>query len=271
MQCNNCDCCIIDIVCPVLNEPANGVVSFTEGATMTTATYSCDTGYGLSGGESVRTCSGVDWSGTPPTCQGIVEMISLNGWFNCHCNQQLFIITAHEIDFDSYFILYFPPAIECPELMAPDNALLQFTDITRSYGSSAVFLCSTGYGFSGGDTMLSCEGDSSTPTGVWAGTIPTCQGDALSCNYYALCVHAYVMIYTAIECPPLSAPDNGMLTLTQTNMYGSLATVMCDTGFSLGVGSSVLICAGDGSSPTGQWSDAVPSCEGALNSLFAIA
>ncbi len=42
---------------------------------MTNATYSCDTGYGLSGGNPVRTCVSSDsgpgeWSGTALTCEG---------------------------------------------------------------------------------------------------------------------------------------------------------------------------------------------------------
>ncbi len=41
----------------------------------TTVTYSCDTGYGMSGGNPVRTCVSSDsgpgeWSGTAPTCEG---------------------------------------------------------------------------------------------------------------------------------------------------------------------------------------------------------
>ncbi len=40
------------------------------------------------------------------------------------------------------------------------------------FGTTARYSCSTGYGLTGGDVMLSCEGD-----GLWNGAIPTCEGD----------------------------------------------------------------------------------------------
>ena len=41
----------------------------------TRATYSCNPGYGLSGGDTVRTCTGTldgngDWTGIAPICRG---------------------------------------------------------------------------------------------------------------------------------------------------------------------------------------------------------
>ena len=59
--------------CGNLTDPANGQVDHTAGTTFRqTATYSCNTGYGLVG-DSNRTCqaNGV-WSGSAPTCQGIL-------------------------------------------------------------------------------------------------------------------------------------------------------------------------------------------------------
>ena len=55
--------------CPTLSNPANGHVSYTSGTTFgLTATYSCNTGYNLSG-NSIRTCQATRmWSGSPPTC-----------------------------------------------------------------------------------------------------------------------------------------------------------------------------------------------------------
>ncbi len=53
--------------CPTLPPPLNGRVSASGG----TATYTCSTGYTLSG-SSTRTCqtNGV-WSGTAPTCNAV--------------------------------------------------------------------------------------------------------------------------------------------------------------------------------------------------------
>ena len=59
--------------CGSLTDPANGRVNHTAGTTNgQTATYSCNTGYSLVG-DSTRTCQAEgDWSGSPPTCQGML-------------------------------------------------------------------------------------------------------------------------------------------------------------------------------------------------------
>ena len=55
-------------LCNELSDPANGAVIWTGLSTSSNATYTCDSGYQLSG-ERIRTCisSGM-WSGQEPTC-----------------------------------------------------------------------------------------------------------------------------------------------------------------------------------------------------------
>ena len=57
------------ITCEPLVDPPNGVVSFNT-TVNSVATYSCNTGYTLTG-DDMRTCleTGV-WSGSAPTCTG---------------------------------------------------------------------------------------------------------------------------------------------------------------------------------------------------------
>ena len=59
--------------CDNLNDPADGSVTLTTGTTFgRTAIYSCNTGYNLVG-DSNRTCQATgNWSGSAPTCQGIL-------------------------------------------------------------------------------------------------------------------------------------------------------------------------------------------------------
>ena len=59
--------------CGNLTHPANGSVNHTAGTTLgQTATYSCNTGYNLVG-DSTRTCQAIgNWSGSAPTCQGVL-------------------------------------------------------------------------------------------------------------------------------------------------------------------------------------------------------
>ncbi len=73
------------ITCPDLSGPANGQVTFATDTTVpydfgTVATYTCGTGFGLSG-DMTRTCGGDGssttgmWSATAPTCEGKQLMI----------------------------------------------------------------------------------------------------------------------------------------------------------------------------------------------------
>ena len=59
--------------CGSLTDPANGQVDLTSGTTFgQTVTYSCNTGYNLVG-DSTRTCEGTgEWSGSAPTCEGML-------------------------------------------------------------------------------------------------------------------------------------------------------------------------------------------------------
>lgn len=69
------------ILCPPLEVPENGSISYDPDAEPdfefgTSAVYSCDEGFGLSGGDKVRVC-GPDgdgdnigkWSGDPSVCE----------------------------------------------------------------------------------------------------------------------------------------------------------------------------------------------------------
>ncbi len=64
--------------CPSLTTPLNSLITYSPDTTppydyLTTATYECTTGYGLTGGDKLRACIGstaVDdgWTGDAPSC-----------------------------------------------------------------------------------------------------------------------------------------------------------------------------------------------------------
>ena len=64
----------VSVDCPVLANPANGLVTVNDETNIegTTATYSCINGFDLTGNE-MRTCQNVGgtgvWSGSDPTCE----------------------------------------------------------------------------------------------------------------------------------------------------------------------------------------------------------
>ena len=71
-----CDTVIILLTavdCDNLTDPSNGQVDHTAGTTFgQTVTYSCETGYNLVG-DSTRTCQATgNWSGSAPTCEGVL-------------------------------------------------------------------------------------------------------------------------------------------------------------------------------------------------------
>ncbi len=67
-------------MCDILTAPTNGTITYTEVPSGSLgfkemATYNCSAGYGLTGGDTVRTCTGPagssgEWTGTAPTCEG---------------------------------------------------------------------------------------------------------------------------------------------------------------------------------------------------------
>ncbi len=72
---------LLAILCPTLVPPTNGMISYDMDMTtpfdyQTMATYSCASGYTLTGGDNVRTCVGSsdsrgEWSGMSPICEGM--------------------------------------------------------------------------------------------------------------------------------------------------------------------------------------------------------
>ena len=72
--------------CDNLTDPSNGQVTHSSRTTLgQTATYSCNTGYNLVG-DSTRTCQDTgEWSGSAPTCQGmLLKVISFLPYVYIH-------------------------------------------------------------------------------------------------------------------------------------------------------------------------------------------
>ena len=68
---NLCTLYFTTVNCGLLTDPTNGQVDTSSGTTFgSTATYTCDTGYTLSGSQS-RTCrADGNWTSTEPLCRG---------------------------------------------------------------------------------------------------------------------------------------------------------------------------------------------------------
>ena len=59
-------------LCPTLTPPSNGAVTWDGLTNGSTATYTCDTDYYMTG-DNTRTCQNGVWSGQAPICIGIYK------------------------------------------------------------------------------------------------------------------------------------------------------------------------------------------------------
>ena len=164
-------------MCPDIADPANGQIVFaTDNVALfdlaTTATYSCYYGYGLMGGDTVRTCMenggsviGM-WSGMAPSCGGEEDALYLR-----------------VCEYTTIFSLN--AAITCSELsdiMNGDGISYDMSEVSVSSGTypfdtvATYDGCVTGYALVGDSTSM-CTGDGTTVNGAFDGTPPTCEGE----------------------------------------------------------------------------------------------
>ncbi len=66
------------VTCPTLVNPTDGTVTMSSNTEGSTATYSCNTGFGVNGVEMVTCASDSSWSADPPTCDCELMVTVLN-------------------------------------------------------------------------------------------------------------------------------------------------------------------------------------------------
>ncbi|XP_078598028.1 sushi, von Willebrand factor type A, EGF and pentraxin domain-containing protein 1-like [Branchiostoma floridae x Branchiostoma japonicum] len=230
------------VQCPVLTAPTNGGVSGGN-SYGDVATFTCDSGYSLSGSATLTCQADTTWNGASPTCAaGLCPTLTppTNGavsgsnslgdvaTFTCNSGYNLVGGSTRTCQADLSWSGSSPTctAVQCPVLTAPTNGGVSGGN---SYGDVATFTCDSGYSLSGSAT-LTCQVDT-----TWNGASPTCA---------------------AVQCPVLTAPTNGGV--SGGNSYGDVATFTCDSGYSLS-GSATLTCQADTT-----WDGASPTCAAGL-------
>ncbi len=157
-----------------------------------TATYTCNTGYTLSG-SSTRTCqTNEQWSGAEPTCNAVqcpelpppsggavrlTSRIPRSGIaiYSCNTGNNLIGSVTRSCQIDGTWSGTAPTCSatavgQCPELSPPSGGTVRLT--TRTPGSGiAIYSCNTG-NIRIGSSFLICQID-----GTWNGNAPTCQGE----------------------------------------------------------------------------------------------
>jgi CUB/sushi domain-containing protein len=232
--------------CPALSGPAGGTVSAPTLTYGSTATYSCNMGYTMSG-MSTRTCQPGGstmgtWSGTAPTCT-IVDCGALTAptsgtvaaptttygstaMYSCNTGYGPSGSVSRSCQADGTWSGTAATCTikNCGVLSGPTNGTVSAP--TTTYGAMATYGCNVGYSVVGTATR-SCQGD-----GTWSGAAPSCSPK---------------------DCLGLAAPANGSVS-APTTTYGSVATYSCSIGYGAS-GSSTRTCQADGT-----WSGTAPTC-----------
>ena len=149
------------------------------------ATYSCNPGFGLSGGDGTRTCGGDGssptgaWSGTPSTCECMQTSAGLQA--NLICSN-------------------FTVAITCSTLDAIPNGAIVYSPDTIDpfdFETNATYSCNEGF-YLEGESIRTCIGDGSSVSGVWNGITPVCTGMFTKLNLNNLCVQTYTCMFICL-------------------------------------------------------------------------
>ncbi|XP_053399292.1 CUB and sushi domain-containing protein 3-like [Mercenaria mercenaria] len=222
------------VACVSLNTPSGGSVSIQTDGQITSALFTCQTGYTISGTSTVTCRSDGTWDFTSAACvscetlsspdNGQVSLASVNSVTYAHfeCNvgytlngfQQLSCRSTGSWDFSE------PSCVLCEAL--EDVSSGDMSVITDGVVSYVYYTCAVGYTLEG-DSNRTCGID-----GIWSGMKPVCI------------------------CDIPAVPENGSLVVSTE---GNSVVFSCDVGFTM-VGSATLICQTDG---TG-WNGTSPSC-----------
>jgi len=234
-------CTIVD--CGGLTDPGNGSVSASSTTYGSTADYTCNPGYGVSG-TSPRTCQADGtWSGAAPTCSpadcptvtspsnGFVgttgTTFGATANYSCQTGYVLSGTAARTCQADGTWSGTTPACtpIDCYQPAGILNGKVNATYTT--WGSIASYICDSGYSMTGASTRT-CQSD-----GTWSGTPPIC---------------------TLVDCGTAPSISNGTLLNAYATTYDSTASYTCATGYLFSSLATTSTCQADGT-----WSTA-PVC-----------
>ncbi|XP_035691422.1 CUB and sushi domain-containing protein 1-like [Branchiostoma floridae] len=217
------------VQCPVLTAPTNGGVSGGN-SYGDVATFTCDSGYSLSGSATLTCQADTTWDGASPTCAaGLCPTLTppTNGavsgsnslgdvaTFTCNSGYNLVGGSTRTCQADLSWSGTSPTctAVQCPVLTAPTNGGVSGGN---SYGDVATFTC---------DSAGQCPAPSSPTNGFVSGTNSLGDTITFTCNTgYNM---AGSSTLTSVQCPVLTAPTNGGV--SGGNSYGDVATFTCDS------------------------------------------
>ncbi len=134
--------------CGALTDPANGTVDVSITTFGSTATYTCETGYNLNGTADRMCNSSGSWTPGEPLCDGTYK--------------SFFLLR------ECLLVFFCFSAVDCGPLGNPADGLVVILSTTTTFGSIAIYNCTSGYNLTGEATRV-CQAD-----GVWNSSDPTC-------------------------------------------------------------------------------------------------
>ncbi|XP_065899134.1 uncharacterized protein [Dysidea avara] len=250
------------VPCPSLTDPNNGVITCSLGddgvpSYEDTCSFTCNTGYELTGSSSRMCQSDENWSSNDTLCtrvpcptlsdpnNGVITcslgddgVPSYEDTCNFTCN------TGYELTGSDTRTCQSDRSwsgsdvmcmrVPCPSLTDPNNGMITCSlgdDGVPSYEDTCSFTCNTGYELTGSDTRT-CQSD-----GSWSDSDDVCR---------------------RVRCPSLANPNNGVVTCLPGDdgipSFEDICNFTCNTGYEL-TGSDTRTCQSDGS-----WSGVVTSC-----------
>ncbi|KAI8485001.1 hypothetical protein Bbelb_372470 [Branchiostoma belcheri] len=235
------------VQCPALTAPANGVVSPTGAVSYpNSVTFTCNSGYTLTGAtssscradgswsNSVHTCTAVQCPARAAPANGVVSPTGAVSYpngatFTCNTGYTLNGVATPTCQADGTWSNPVPTcqAVQCTALTAPANGVVSPTGAV-SYPNGVTFTCNSGYTLAGA-TGSTCRAD-----GSWSNPVHTC---------------------TAVQCSVRAAPANGAVSSTGPVSYPNGVTFTCNPGYTLN-GAATPTCQADRS-----WSSPVPTCQ----------
>ncbi|XP_052281309.1 CUB and sushi domain-containing protein 3-like [Dreissena polymorpha] len=223
--------------CSVLSNVSGGSYTLSSNGTTTTATYTCSTGYTISGVTSLICQTSAVWSSSTPTCVcnnvtapangGIFSQDGKAVTYSCNLN---YSISSPALGYRSCnpdgsgWTGSDPTCVLCAPLSPVTNATYTLSTSSNLI-TQATFSCNVGWSMFGNENTK-CQGD-----GSWSPASSSLD-------------------YPSCECSTPTKPANGNVTAD-----GAEVTFTCDSGYSMN-GSSSGVC---GSNGTG-WSIATPAC-----------
>ncbi|XP_053515286.1 P-selectin [Artibeus jamaicensis] len=256
------------ITCMPLQSPQNGTVTCDQplgpSTYKSTCHFTCDEGFSLAGPERLDCTSSGHWTGFPPTCEAIqCPRLLAPEWgrldcshtrgefsigstcsFSCHEGFRLEGANSVKCTASGRWTAPPPtcegaaaaptPAVRCPALATPEQGTMSCRHRLGAFGSNTTcsFGCRAGFTLRG-ESTLRCR-----PSGQWTAVAPAC---------------------TAVKCSELPMVEPLLMNCSNPwgqFSYGSTCTFHCPEGQLLN-GSARTAC-----QHTGQWSTAMPTCQG---------